>query len=59
MTRNSVARREFLLRCARLGLSASTASLAFSGAGPVSEANRAKVLAAAKKLDYAGPPSSA
>lgn len=27
MTRNSVARREFLLRCARLGLSASTASL--------------------------------
>ena len=37
------------------GVSASTASLAFSGAGPVSEATRAKVLAAAKKLDYAGP----
>lgn len=37
------------------GVSASTASLAFSGAGPVSEATRARVLAAAEKLDYAGP----
>ena len=37
------------------GVSASTASLAFSGAGPVSEATRAKVLAAAKSLNYAGP----
>src|SRR5450830_153353 len=37
------------------GVSASTASLAFSGAGPVSAATRAKVLAAAEKLDYAGP----
>jgi DNA-binding LacI/PurR family transcriptional regulator len=37
------------------GVSASTASLAFSGAGPVSEATRARVLAAAAELDYAGP----
>ena len=37
------------------GVSASTASLAFSGAGPVSAATRAKVLAAAEQLDYAGP----
>jgi DNA-binding LacI/PurR family transcriptional regulator len=37
------------------GVSASTASLAFSGAGPVSDATRAKVLAAAAALDYAGP----
>jgi DNA-binding LacI/PurR family transcriptional regulator len=37
------------------GVSASTASLAFSGAGPVSDATRAKVLAAAAQLDYAGP----
>lgn len=37
------------------GVSASTASLAFSGAGPVSAATRARVLAAAEKLNYAGP----
>jgi len=37
------------------GVSPSTASLAFSGAGPVSDATRAKVLAAAAALDYAGP----
>jgi DNA-binding LacI/PurR family transcriptional regulator len=37
------------------GVSASTASLAFSGAGPVSSATRARVLAAAAELDYAGP----
>lgn len=37
------------------GVSASTASLAFSGLGPVSEKTRAKVLAAAEQLDYAGP----
>jgi DNA-binding LacI/PurR family transcriptional regulator len=37
------------------GVSASTASLAFSGAGPVSAATRARVLAAASTLDYAGP----
>jgi DNA-binding LacI/PurR family transcriptional regulator len=37
------------------GVSPSTASLAFSGAGPVSDATRAKVLAAAEELNYAGP----
>ena len=37
------------------GVSPSTASLAFSGAGPVSDATRARVLAAAEKLDYGGP----
>jgi DNA-binding LacI/PurR family transcriptional regulator len=37
------------------GVSASTASLAFSGAGPVSDRTKAKVLAAAAELNYAGP----
>lgn len=40
---------------ARAGVSASTASLAFSGAGPVSDDTRAKVLAAAAELGYGGP----
>ncbi|WP_394771242.1 LacI family DNA-binding transcriptional regulator [Lacisediminihabitans sp.] len=48
--------RPTLAAVARLaGVSASTASLAFSGAGPVSAATRARVLAAAERLDYAGP----
>ena len=37
------------------GVSVSTASLAFSGSGPVSSATRDKVLAAAEALHYAGP----
>jgi DNA-binding LacI/PurR family transcriptional regulator len=37
------------------GVSASTASLAFSGAGPVSAATKERVLAAARALDYGGP----
>ncbi len=37
------------------GVSPSTASLAFSGAGPVSDATRAKVLEAAEQLNYGGP----
>ncbi len=37
------------------GVSPSTASLAFSGSGPVSAATRERVLAAAVRLDYAGP----
>jgi DNA-binding LacI/PurR family transcriptional regulator len=37
------------------GVSPSTASLAFSGAGPVSDATRQRVLAAAEALNYAGP----
>jgi DNA-binding LacI/PurR family transcriptional regulator len=40
---------------ARAGVSASTASLAFSGHGPVSDETRAKVLAAAADLGYGGP----
>jgi DNA-binding LacI/PurR family transcriptional regulator len=39
----------------RAGVSASTASLAFSGAGPVSAATRDKVMAAALDLGYSGP----
>ncbi|MGG7464854.1 LacI family DNA-binding transcriptional regulator [Plantibacter sp. YIM 135347] len=39
----------------RAGVSPSTASLAFSGSGPVSDATRERVLAAAAELDYAGP----
>ncbi|MGO7984086.1 LacI family DNA-binding transcriptional regulator, partial [Rhizobium johnstonii] len=34
---------------ARAGVSASTASLAFSGTGPVSDATRERVLAAARE----------
>ena len=40
---------------ARAGVSVSTASLAFSGSGPVSAATRERVLAAAQDLQYAGP----
>jgi DNA-binding LacI/PurR family transcriptional regulator len=40
---------------AAAGVSLSTASLAFSGNKPVSEATRARVLAAATSLGYAGP----
>ncbi|TAJ48311.1 MAG: LacI family transcriptional regulator [Herbiconiux sp.] len=39
----------------RAGVSRSTASLAFSGAGPVSEATRERVMAAASDLGYGGP----
>lgn len=37
------------------GVSVSTASLAFSGAGPIAEQTRARVLAAATTLGYTGP----
>ena len=40
---------------AAAGVSPSTASLAFSGAGPVAAATRERVLAAAPRLGYAGP----
>jgi DNA-binding LacI/PurR family transcriptional regulator len=40
---------------ARAGVSRSTASLAFSGAGPVAPATRERVLGAARELGYAGP----
>lgn len=44
---------------ARAGVSVSTASLVFSGAGPVSDGRRARVLEAAAALDYAGPDPTA
>lgn len=37
------------------GVSVSTASLAFSGSGPVAEATKERVMAAAQTLGYAGP----
>ncbi|WP_435738734.1 substrate-binding domain-containing protein [Cellulosimicrobium sp. PMB13] len=37
------------------GVSVSTASLAFSGAGPITPETRARVLAAAEELGYTGP----
>ncbi|MES2170337.1 MAG: LacI family DNA-binding transcriptional regulator [Actinomycetota bacterium] len=40
---------------ARAGVSSSTASLAFSGSGPVSAETKKRVLDAAAALDYAGP----
>ncbi|MEY9852622.1 DNA-binding LacI/PurR family transcriptional regulator [Leifsonia sp. EB41] len=48
--------RPTLAAVARLaGVSNSTASLAFSGTGPVSDSTRERVLDAAKQLNYAGP----
>ncbi|HEV7741097.1 MAG TPA: LacI family DNA-binding transcriptional regulator [Pseudolysinimonas sp.] len=44
---------------ARAGVSVSTASLVFSGRGPVAEATRERVLAAASDLHYAGPDPTA
>ncbi|MEO8260926.1 MAG: LacI family DNA-binding transcriptional regulator [Pseudolysinimonas sp.] len=44
---------------AQAGVSVSTASLVFSGRGPVSDATRERVLAAATALDYAGPDPTA
>jgi len=50
------AQRPTLADVARLaGVSSSTASLAFSGTGPVSAATRQRVHAAAQDLNYAGP----
>ncbi len=43
----------------RAGVSVSTASLVFSGAGPVAEATRQRVRAAASELDYGGPDPTA
>lgn len=40
---------------AEAGVSVSTASLAFSGAGPIATATRERVLAAAARLSYSGP----
>lgn len=55
-TRERPPHRPTLARVAsRAGVSASTASLVFSGAGPVSAATKERVLRAAAELDYAGP----
>jgi len=43
----------------RAGVSVSTASLVFSGSGPVAPATRERVLAAASELDYGGPDPTA
>ncbi|MDT0166710.1 LacI family DNA-binding transcriptional regulator [Actinotalea sp. AC32] len=40
---------------AAAGVSVSTASLAFSGSGPIADDTRARVLAAAAELGYSGP----
>lgn len=54
--RQSTSRRVTLKEVATAaGVSLSTASLVFSGKGPVSSATAAKVLAAAEQLGYAGP----
>src|SRR5690606_8347631 len=54
MSRQNV--RPTLARVAELaGVSVSTASLAFSDAGPITPETREKVLAAARELDYSGP----
>ena len=55
MTETASTRPNLAAVAALAGVSASTASLAFSGAGPVSAATKARVLAAAEQLDYAGP----
>jgi DNA-binding LacI/PurR family transcriptional regulator len=55
MQTDSVPRPTLADVAAKAGVSASTASLAFSGSGPVSDATKERVLAAADALDYAGP----
>ncbi len=59
MTEPANARPTLAAVAARAGVSASTASLVFSGTGPVAEATRARVLEAAAELDYAGPDPTA
>lgn len=51
----AISRPTLAVVAAKAGVSASTASLAFSGAGPVSDATKERVLAAASELGYAGP----
>ena len=59
MTEPANARPTLAAVAARAGVSASTASLVFSGAGPVADATRARVREAAADLDYAGPDPTA
>lgn len=53
--RDEAARPTLAAVAARAGVSASTASLAFSGSGPVADNTRDRVLAAARELNYGGP----
>jgi DNA-binding LacI/PurR family transcriptional regulator len=59
MTDTANARPTLAAVAARAGVSASTASLVFSGAGPVADATRARVREAAADLGYAGPDPTA
>ncbi len=55
MTRRPEARPTLARVAERAGVSVSTASLAFSGAGPITPDTRSRVLAAAEELGYTGP----
>ena len=55
MTRNNAGRPTLARVAERAGVSVSTASLAFSGAGPITPETRDRVLAAAAELAYSGP----
>jgi len=55
----SVPRPTLAAVAAQAGVSVSTASLVFSGRGPVADATRERVLAAAAALEYAGPDPTA
>ncbi|WP_425955064.1 LacI family DNA-binding transcriptional regulator [Xylanimonas sp. McL0601] len=55
MTRTAGGRPTLAKVAERAGVSVSTASLAFSGAGPITPETRERVLAAAAELDYSGP----
>jgi DNA-binding LacI/PurR family transcriptional regulator len=59
MTEPANARPTLAAVAARAGVSVSTASLVFSGSGPVADATRARVLEAAAQLGYAGPDPTA
>lgn len=59
MPRRAAARPTLSDVAAAAGVSSSTASLAFSGAGPVAPATRQRVLAAAEQLGYTGPDPTA
>lgn len=56
---NAIPRPTLAAVAARAGVSVSTASLVFSGAGPVATATRVRVLAAAAELEYGGPDPTA
>lgn len=55
MTRSTEGRPTLARVAERAGVSVSTASLAFSGAGPITPETRNRVLAAAQELGYSGP----